>query len=121
MRPLNALIERNDAAIREYVRAIPSVPDPEDKLQVNRYMELAQKSKPIIMISLDEIFRTHQLIYENLDQLAPSKDDPLRLIMNDLGEPPSEFSEEDKDRELQLTLTNRFKVDMEGMARMRYA
>jgi len=115
MKPLNVLIERNDAAIRKYVHDVPAVADPEDHLQVNRYMELAQKTKPIIMISLDEIFRTHQLVYDNLDQLAPNKDDPLRLVMNDLGEPPTVFNEEDKDRELQLTLTNRFKVDMEGM------
>jgi len=53
------------------------------------------------------------LVHENIDSLAPEAEDPLRVIMNDLGEPPAEFSEEDKDRELQLTLTNRFKVDVE--------
>merc|ERR1712188_158579 len=113
MLPLNDFIASNEARVLEYVSNVPRVPDPEDKLQVNKYMELAQKSKPIIMISLDEIFRTHSLLYENLDEIAPDADDRLRIVMNDLGKPPDEFNEEDQDRELQLTLTNRFKVDMD--------
>jgi len=48
---------------------------------------------------------------QNLDKLAKEKDDPLRVIMTDLGEAPS-VSKED-DREIQLTLTNRFKQNME--------
>jgi len=77
-------------------------------------LEMAQKSKPIILISLHEILQTHQILFDNLTSVAPEKDDPLRQIMSDLGEPPKdEFSEEDLERELQLTLTNRFKVALE--------
>jgi len=36
----------------------------------------------------------------------------LRQIMVDLGSPPDNVTEED-DREIQLTLTNRFKVEVE--------
>eukprot|EP00339_Tiarina_fusa_P028122 CAMPEP_0117038994 /NCGR_PEP_ID=MMETSP0472-20121206/27399_1 /TAXON_ID=693140 ORGANISM="Tiarina fusus, Strain LIS" /NCGR_SAMPLE_ID=MMETSP0472 /ASSEMBLY_ACC=CAM_ASM_000603 /LENGTH=147 /DNA_ID=CAMNT_0004749369 /DNA_START=311 /DNA_END=751 /DNA_ORIENTATION=+ len=76
-------------------------------------MELAQKAKPVIIISLHEIFKTHALLAENLSQLVTESDDPLKVIMADLGAPPSEFNEDDQDRELQLTLTNRFKVDVD--------
>jgi len=46
-----------------------------------------------------------------LDKLTKDKDDPLALIIKDLGEAPK-ISQED-DREIQLTLTNRFKQNME--------
>jgi hypothetical protein len=87
------------------------VDDPEDHLQVNKYMELTQKTKPVILISLHEISATHHLVLQNLDALA-EKDDELRVIMKDLGDAPPEIPEED-DREIQLTLTsNRFKVSL---------
>merc|ERR1712063_79544 len=111
--PLNDFIEKNEPLISEYVASIYQVPEPEDKSQVNKYMELAQKAKPVIIISLHEIFKTHALLAENLSQLATESDDPLRLIMADLGPPPNEDKEDDQDRELQLTLTNRFKVEMD--------
>ncbi len=78
-------------------------------------MELTQKTKPLIIISLHEIASSHQFLLQNLDKLAKEKDDPLRLIINDLGDAPS-VSKED-DREIQLTLTNRFKQNMEGNIR----
>jgi len=55
---------------------------------------------------------------ENLDEFAPKRkdegsgEDELRVILKDLGEAPPEI-DEDEDREIQLTLTNRFKVDVE--------
>jgi hypothetical protein len=75
-------------------------------------MELTQKTKPLIIISLHEIASTHQLLSQLLDKLVKDKEDPLAMILRDLGEPPK-VSKED-DREIQLTLTNRFKQNMEG-------
>jgi len=73
---------------------------------------MTNQTKPVISISLHEIYNTHQLIAKHLDALAPEKEDPLRQIMVDLGPPPESITEED-DREIQLTLTNRFKVEVE--------
>jgi Ras GTPase-activating-like protein IQGAP2/3 len=72
-------------------------------------MELTHKTKPVILISLDEIYKTHGLIAKHIDGLAPDKEDPLRKILIDLGTPPTH----EDDREIQLTLTNRFKVEVE--------
>jgi len=74
-------------------------------------MELTQKSKPVIIISLHEIAQTHAYFAANIDKLTKDKDDPLRVILNDLGDAPKISHEED--REIQLTLTNRFKKNME--------
>jgi Ras GTPase-activating-like protein IQGAP2/3 len=95
-----------------YFDDLPRVEEPEDYLQVNRYMELTHQTKPVISISLHEIYNTHSLVAKHIDGLAPEKEDPLRQIMLDLGPPPEQVTEED-DREIQLTLTNRFKVEVE--------
>jgi len=97
--------------LMRYYDDLPRVEDPEDFLQVNKYMELTQQSKPVITISLNEIYSTHTLVAKHLDALAPDKEDPLRQVMVDLGPPPSVV--EDDDRDIQLTLTNRFKVEVE--------
>jgi len=109
---LNDFVARSKPALLRYVDDIPRVEDPEDHLQVTQYMELTHQTKPIISISLHEIYNTHSLIAKHLDGLAPDKEDPLRQIMIDLGPPPENVTEED-DREIQLTLTNRFKVEVE--------
>jgi len=111
MTPLNAFISKSTPRLLRYFEELPKVDEPEDFLQVNKYMELTHKTKPVILISLDEIYKTHALVAKHLDGLAPDKEDPLRKIMIDLGPPPSPT--EDDDREIQLTLTNRFKVEVE--------
>jgi len=65
----------------------------------------------VIIISLHEISQTHTYLLQNIEKLAKEKEDPLRVILNDLGDAPL-VSKED-DREIQLTLTNRFKQNME--------
>lgn len=97
--------------LMRYYDDLPRVEDPEDFLQVNRYMELTQQSKPVITISLNEIYNTHTLVAKHIDALAPDKEDPLRQVMVDLGPPPAVIEEDDRD--IQLTLTNRFKVEVE--------
>jgi len=111
MVPLNDFLTGTAPGLLRYFDDLTRVEEPEDHLQVNKYMELTHKTKPVILISLHEIFENHSLISQHLDALAPDKEDPLRKIMIDLGPPPSQIPEDD--REIQLTLTNRFKVDVE--------
>lgn len=111
MMPLNSWIKKNLEGVRDYFTDLIEVADPEDYLQVDKYMELTQRTKPVIIISLHEISLTHSILRQHLEKLAKEKEDPLRLILNDLGESPNT---ETDDREIQLTLTNRFKQNMEG-------
>jgi len=112
MIPLNEFIAKSKPSLIRYIDDLPRVEDPEDYLQVNRYMELTHQTKPVISISLPEMYNTHKLVAQHLEQLAPEKEDPLRQILIDLGPPPETINEED-DRDIQLTLTNRFKVEVE--------
>jgi len=109
--PINKWITAKLESVREYFNDLIEVTEPEEHLQVDKYMELTQKTKPVIIISLHEIASTHNLIHQVLDKLAKEKDDPIRLIMTDLGDVPHIASEDD--REIQLTLMNRFKQNME--------
>ncbi|GAM17373.1 hypothetical protein SAMD00019534_005480 [Acytostelium subglobosum LB1] len=114
--PLNAWINSHINDIKQYLEEITEVGEPEDYLQVDKYMELTQKTKPVIIVSLQEISSTHMLISKNLDSLVPKgdKDDPMRIIMKELDEfgAPPEISHEDE-REVQLTLTNKFQKSIE--------
>lgn len=67
----------------------------------------------MIVISLHEIAETHRHLHEHLPKLAPESNDPLRVILADLGTPPAADTSDD-DREVQLVLTNRFAEKMEA-------
>jgi Ras GTPase-activating-like protein IQGAP2/3 len=88
MAPLNTWIKDKIDAVRDYFEELIDVESPDDALQLDKYMELTQKTKPLIVISLHEIAETHRHLHEHLGKLAPEKDDPLRLIVTDLGDPP---------------------------------
>eukprot|EP01116_Phalansterium_solitarium_P009241 TRINITY_DN2330_c0_g1_i1.p1 TRINITY_DN2330_c0_g1~~TRINITY_DN2330_c0_g1_i1.p1 ORF type:complete len:873 (+),score=364.65 TRINITY_DN2330_c0_g1_i1:137-2755(+) len=112
MSSLNGWIEKNLPAVREYFSDLIDVAEPAEALQVDKYMELTQKTKPVIIISLHEIAETHAFILADIAKLAKDKDDPLRIIMADLGEAPQVSSADD--REINLVLNNRFEENMEG-------
>jgi len=107
--PLNPFLEKTRPEIIKFLNTVVQVSDPEDALQVDQYLELTQKEKPQIVINLTEVISIHKLIYSRLDSLAGA-DDPLRLVIKDLG-PPPEISPEDS-RELTLTLQSRFKKEV---------
>ena len=113
-KPLNALFEEKKELVTDFFNELIKVSDPEEHLQVDKYMEFTQKTKPIIIISLREISLTHGIISKNIEKIADAKDkdDPLRIIINELGKVP-EISNEDN-REIQLTLQNRLSTNIEA-------
>lgn len=110
--PLNPWIQSNRKRVIDYYSELLDVPEPEDYLQVNQYMELTQKTKPIIIVSMGEIVLTHQLVKDALPSITTDKNDPLSVIINDLGDIP-QIPTSLARRELQLQLENRFKGTME--------
>jgi Ras GTPase-activating-like protein IQGAP2/3 len=108
MTPLNDWITKNIPNVEDYFKTLMDVTDPEEYLQVNKYMDLYSTEKPFVIISLEEITEIHSLLYRHLGQLAPEPNDPLRIIMADLGDVPT-MTESQKETEVQLTLENRFK------------
>ncbi|EGG18524.1 RasGTPase-activating protein [Cavenderia fasciculata] len=113
MQPLNTWILSKTDIVKQYFEDLVQVTDPSEYLRVDKYNELTLKLHPVVVISLGEISQTHRLLLSNLSSLKQKeKEDPLELILKSLPPAPINVSEEN-DREIQLTLTNRFKEHME--------
>jgi len=112
MLPLNDWINSKIPVVRKYFEDIIAVSDPSEHLRIDRYNELTLKINPVIVISLSEIGQTHKIIQENLKAIKLNdKDDPLEKILKEMG-PAPEIGDDD-DREIQLTLVNKFKEKIE--------
>ncbi|KYQ94186.1 RasGTPase-activating protein [Tieghemostelium lacteum] len=112
LQPLNSWILSKANTVRQYFEDLVHVSDPSEYLRVDKYNELTLKLNPVVVISLGEISQTHKLLLTNLNSLkAKEKEDPLELILKSLP-PPFDVVDEN-DREIQLTLTNRFKEHIE--------
>jgi Ras GTPase-activating-like protein IQGAP2/3 len=93
--------------VQTYFTDLIDVPEPEDYLRMSRYTELYSKTKPLIIIRLREIFVSHSLISEHIDAIAKDEEDPLRIILDELGEEIPNVSKENT-AEAMLTLESRF-------------
>jgi Ras GTPase-activating-like protein IQGAP2/3 len=62
-----------------------------------------------VYITPDEIVQVHHSLVENLQQLYSTQDDPLRVILNEMGIPPAHgTSAKGPGSEVVLRLVNRF-------------
>jgi Ras GTPase-activating-like protein IQGAP2/3 len=111
---LNSWIQKKKPQVVDYFNELIDVPEPEDYLAINKYVELTQKAKPLIIITDREIIEMHRLVASYKDQLAPDPNDPLQILLKELGDIPRPFGEEERD--IQLTLENRFKNNLEETA-----
>lgn len=98
---INDFVKENLNPLSDYLSALVKVSDPADHLGVDEYIELTQGTKPVIIISYDEVFSTHELILNHLKTLAKEKKDPLKIIAGELGSLPEyDLSEEEMNREV---------------------
>ncbi|KAF2076957.1 hypothetical protein CYY_001733 [Polysphondylium violaceum] len=112
MQPLNNWILSKTDIVRQYFEDLVQVTDPSEYLRVDKYNELTLKLNPVVVISLSEISQTHKLLIANLNSLKmKEKEDQLELILKSLPSPLEVV--EENDREIQLTLINRFKEHIE--------
>jgi len=68
-----------------------------------------------LVILLREIVQVHQLVFANKEDLAGDEKDPLRIILNDLGEIPK--CPPDDETEVQIELVNRFEPQLSKLDR----
>ncbi|KAJ3326935.1 glyceraldehyde-3-phosphate dehydrogenase 1 [Kappamyces sp. JEL0680] len=59
--------------------------------QMEQYIALSKKEIEL-NITLNEMYSTHQFLYQHLDTLAPEKDSHLRICLQDLGPAPAQLS-----------------------------
>lgn len=80
---------------------------------MNEYVDQVNTIRPTVYMSPFEIFGMHAMLADKLDTLAPEMDDPLRVILSELGNPPTGFEEHSQGHgEVCLTLQNRFEAEI---------
>jgi len=104
---MNDWIESKLPKVLQYFKNVIDIPNPEEKLAVNKYAQLSKIEKDTLIITLKEIVALHQLVSSNKNELSVDDKDPLKLILSDLGDIPP-MPPADDETEIQLNLANRF-------------
>lgn len=89
LRALNDYITQTHGKFRKFLQAVCDVPEPEERFNIDEYSEMVILNKPVIYISIGELINTHKLLLEHQDALCPEQNDPLLLLLRDLGKVPS--------------------------------
>jgi len=103
---MNEWILSKHESVLQYLKNVIDVPPAEEYLQVNKYGQLARKDKASIVIYMKQICQLHGMLEENMKEITEGADDPLNIILKDLG--PAPKCPDDDETELQLDLENRF-------------
>lgn len=112
--PLNEYIAYGSERFRSWFFSVLDVPDAETQFSADEYLDHSLPHKPIIYISPNEIYSMHSLVLQNLDAIADSNRDPLRVLLGELGGAPLTASAElDQARagEIAMTLKGKFEEE----------
>lgn len=119
---LNKFLNESWLKFKRYFELATDVVSSEEHFNIDEYSDVTMLAKPVIYISQKEIFHTHELLAANLAEVAPAADDPLREILQDLGEvgdettvlgPEGSSQYATSKAEISLTLANKFEVPEE--------
>lgn len=103
---MNNWIEGKLKDTATYFPEVINVASAEEYLNVNKYQQLSKIEKDSLVILLKEVCQIHQLLSSNKEDITENDEDPLRIILNELGEVPKCPSTDET--EIQLELSNRF-------------
>lgn len=90
---LNSYVEECRPRMREMFTQIIDVPDLGAQYQTSVYDDLTSHMRPVLYLKTSEILTIHSLVSQELDTMAPDSDDPLRMVINQLGTLPTDASE----------------------------
>ncbi|KAF4530744.1 hypothetical protein B566_EDAN007965 [Ephemera danica] len=82
---LNPFIIECHEKFKKFLTYCCQVVELEDHFGMHAYSEATMIVKPTILIPLQEIWETHQLLLQYEDELAPNVNDPLHQLLEDLG------------------------------------
>ncbi|MBW0545430.1 hypothetical protein O181_085145, partial [Austropuccinia psidii MF-1] len=117
--PLNEYLLHASNVFLNWFYSLIDVEEAEVHFAMDEYLDHTISNKPTIYISPNEIYSTHSLIMKDLDRIAPGSEDPLRMIVLELGSAPSTASAElDQARasEIALRLENKLAIQQDPEA-----
>lgn len=110
LQPLNEYVQQASARFTQWLYSVIDVPDAEMQFNADEFLDATIQQPPVIYISPHEIYSMHTLVSQQLESLAPNPEDPLRVTLGELGEPPTSASQELSDArlgEITFQLVNR--------------
>uniref|UniRef100_A0A8D2J9J4 IQ motif containing GTPase activating protein 3 n=1 Tax=Varanus komodoensis TaxID=61221 RepID=A0A8D2J9J4_VARKO len=89
LRVVNPYLQAAHQTFRGFICAACCVPEPEERFSVDKYFETVAITKPVIYLTVGELVNMHKLLLEWRHTVAPSPQDPLHELLEDLGELPT--------------------------------
>ncbi|XP_068685285.1 uncharacterized protein [Montipora foliosa] len=108
MQPLRPFAMRHVNEIQNFLTKLfnfNKITDFYETLEIEQYLSLSKDIK--ITITPNEMYRIHELILKHKEELALTEDDPLHIILDELGPPGKQLSYS-MNATISLTLTNRW-------------
>ncbi|KAI6047200.1 ras GTPase-activating protein [Pisolithus marmoratus] len=108
--PINEMVRKSISQMTAWMLQLAEVPDAEAQYHAHEFLDVTVQPKPIY-ISPNEVYAMHGLLSKYQDQISPSREDGLRVILQELNGVPNIENDELKDardKAITLELTNRF-------------
>ncbi|KAL9964584.1 hypothetical protein ACROYT_G028241 [Oculina patagonica] len=108
MQPLQTFAMTHVADVQNFLMKLfkfNEIKDFYETLEIEQYLSLSKDIK--IKITPNEMYRIHELIIKHKEELALTEDDPLHIILDELGPPGKQLSYS-MNATICLTLTNRW-------------
>ena len=83
---MNDWIKSKVKDVSKFLNDFIDVVGPEEKLEIDKYLAMSEAMKVSILIKPHEITLFHSTVKTNLNKIAPSTEDPLNQLMNEMGE-----------------------------------
>eukprot|EP01133_Synstelium_polycarpum_P007296 gene7296-8484_t len=111
MEPLNVFLDKNKDRLNDFLENLTRVDNLSDHLNLDKYIALGRAGADIsINITLNEMYFVHSLLEQHINLLAPESNDPLRMILADLGPAPAQLPRQEN-ANVELKLTNRLELN----------
>lgn len=122
LQPLNSWVTEGLGRWQDSLHNLFSIESPEEHFDADQFSDLHSRIKPTVYMQLSDIFQIHNMVAENLSAVAPSRDDPIKELLSDLGTAKGnevDLSSASSGGEITLTLKSRFKVQEDPHAEAR--
>ncbi|KAK3072326.1 iqgap- protein [Teratosphaeriaceae sp. CCFEE 6253] len=122
LQPLNNWITESLDRWHETLHHVFELPSAEEFFDADQFSDLYSRTKPTLYIKLADIFALHSLVTDDLPVVAPTRDDPIKELLADLGTAKSnesDLSGAANGGEITLTLKSRFTVQEDPNAEAR--
>ncbi|GAA5946128.1 hypothetical protein JCM3775_004155 [Rhodotorula graminis] len=94
LQPMNEFVASSWGSFRQWLCDVIHVDDAETHFHADEFSEAAAVRRPKINITPNEIYALHSILAEHLDTVAPEQQDPVRLVIEELGGVPAGGSAE---------------------------